>query len=69
MGSKKLLLLLRKMGNWLSRNAILWDSFKTNDAAPIADPLYPDPGPGLSTVVDTEDKFSILSGDLICSGG
>lgn len=41
--------------------------FATADAAPIADPLLCDVGS--LDVTDTENKFSVAGGELVCAGG
>jgi len=68
MRGKKLLLLARKVGSWLSNsaNGLLWDSFLSGGAATNR---LATPGPGRSAITDTESKFSVSGGDLVCSGG
>jgi len=53
----------------LRRLGILWDSFRTVDPAPVANPRVASPGPGLCAITDTENKFSVSGGDLVCAGG
>jgi len=68
--SRKLLTLLRRGGkSWIEKNALLYDTFKTAASAPLTSPRTAEPGPGLLTIVDTENKFSIVDGDLVCAGG
>jgi len=68
MRGKKLLLLARKVGSWLSNsaNGLLWDSFLSGGTS---SPRTATPGPGSTLIVDTTSKFSVSGGDLVCSGG
>jgi len=69
MGSKKLLLMLKKGGkSWIEKNALLYDTFKTDDAAPITSPRTCEPGPGALTAIDTTNKLSISGDQLVASG-
>jgi hypothetical protein len=54
---------------WIEKNALLYDTFTTDDAAPITSPRTCEPGPGLATIVDTENKLSISGDNLVCAGG
>jgi hypothetical protein len=54
---------------WVEKKALLYDTFKTDDAAPISSPRTCEPGPGLLVITDTENKFSIVDGELVCAGG
>ena len=68
--SRKLLKLLRRGGEtWIRANALLYDKFTTAAAAPITSPRTCEPGPGLATIVDTENKFTIAGASLVCAGG
>jgi len=63
--SRKLLKLLRRGGGtWISKNALLYDTFTTPDAAPITSPRTCEPGPGTLTISQTNNPFSIVGGEL-----
>lgn len=49
--------------------ALLSDQFTTNASAPLTSPRTCEPGPSTITIVDTENKLSIASSALSCSGG
>jgi hypothetical protein len=63
----RLLTTLRRRGgaSWIEKNALLYDTFTTDDAAPITSPRTCEPGPGLLVVTDTENKASLSGGDLL----
>jgi hypothetical protein len=44
------------------------DQFTTPEAAPLATPRTAEPGPGTLTVVDTNNRISIASGQLVING-
>jgi hypothetical protein len=46
---------------------LLRDEFTTNEAAPMVSPRTCDPGPGTIPIVDTSNRFAIVSGDLVGS--
>jgi hypothetical protein len=71
MSSRKLLTLLRPRGgkSWIEKNALLYDTFTTDDAAPITSPRTCEPGPGVATIVDTTNKLTISGGALVFSEG
>ena len=69
MGSKKLLLMLNRGGkSWIEKNALLYDTFKTDDAAPITSPRTCEPGPGVLTLNDSANHLSISGESLIADG-
>jgi hypothetical protein len=70
MGLPRLVTVLRGAGQpWIEKNALLYDTFTTDDAAPITSPRTCEPGPGLLAVTDTENKLSLSGGNLVCAGG
>lgn len=62
-----LLLLRKKTKSWIERNALLYDTFTTADAAPITSPRTCEPGPGTLTAVQTDGELSINGGALVFS--
>lgn len=47
---------------------LLFDTFTTDDAAPVASPRTCEPGPGTLTITDTGNKVSISGGSVVISG-
>jgi len=52
---------LRGGGDWIKLNALLYDTFKTADAAPITSPRTCEPGPGVVTVVDDAGEICYIA--------
>ena len=55
-------------GTWTKKNALLYDTFTTPEAAPITSPRTCEPGPGTLTIVDTGNNFAITSEGLVATG-
>lgn len=47
---------------------LLFDTFTTDDAAPVTSPRTCEPGPGTLTLTDTGNKLSISGGSLVIAG-
>ena len=62
--SGQLALLGRAAGSWLAANALLYDTFTTDESAPLTSPRTCEPGPGTLTISQTGDPFSVVAGEL-----
>ena len=61
--------MLKKGGkSWIEKNALLYDTFKTADAAPITSPRTCEPGPGTLVITDTGNNAAIVDGEFKVTG-
>jgi hypothetical protein len=66
MGLPRLVTVLRGAGQaWIEKNALLYDTFTTDDAAPITSPRTCEPGPGTLTFVQTDGTQILSGGDFV----